>query len=117
MTNKVYIIDMIVHTSWGICLCFCVAILGLSACASTKPLADVITVEGEVWARGNAPFRKYVLTTGQQNHYVLNLEDMAESSFQTPVQARVVGYVYVDQWNGDRFAHLRVSEIEWLGEQ
>lgn len=105
---------MILHTLFARRLWLFLALSSLTACASTTRQAPSIAVEGEIWARGNAPFVRYVLTTDQQNHYVLNLESIEEQSLETPVRARVEGYVYVDQWNGDRFAHLRVSVLDQI---
>ena len=103
---------MILHTPFIRQFVLFLALLSLGACATTTNRAQVIVVEGEVWTRGNAPFTKYVLTTDQQNHYVLNLESLPEQALETPVRLRLEGVVYVDQWNGEPFAYLRVSDMD-----
>jgi hypothetical protein len=86
------------------------AIWTLSGCASTQQPTDVITVTGAVWSRGQAPFTELVLTTEQDNHYVL--AGASQVGIQAPAQWRITGRVYAADWNGERFAHLEVLEAD-----
>lgn len=83
----------------------------VGGCSTSRPPRDVITVTGEVWQRGNAPFTALVLTTDQANDYVL-VVDESRTRIQAPARVRVTGRVYAADWNGIRFAHLEVMEIE-----
>ena len=67
-----------------------VALLLLSGCAGASKASSSISIEGEVWTRGNVPFTAYVLTTDQQNHYILNLEDAVSISIVTPAWVQVI---------------------------
>ena len=85
-----------------------------SACASSTSKIQLIEVEGEVWKRGHEPFAEYILTSDQQNHYVLRWEEPADEGMATPARVRVEGTVYLGEWNGEPFTFLRVSLMEVL---
>ena len=97
------------------CLAFAAGLLAaLSGCAPAPPPApDALTVEGTVTARGAEPFSALVLTTPAQNHYVLTFEPDAEQP-PNPARLRVTGRLYLDEWAGQPFAHLRVDTWEAL---
>ena len=65
-----------------------------------------------VTARGNEPFSAYVLETDDRNYYVLNLEEADRQGYTTPARIRATGTVYVNDWMGRPFTHLRVRS--WL---
>lgn len=86
----------------------------ISGCASAphQATAETITLEGEVMARGQAPFSEYVLETEAGNLYVLRFADEAGTSISTPSRMRVIGRLYSDDWDGRPFAHVQVEEWE-----
>ena len=90
-----------------------VAALFAGGCAfpDTPPPDEPITVEGRVAVRGNEPFAAYVLRTDDRNAYVLTFESGADRP-QTPAHLRVTGTLYLDDWNGRPYAHLRVQAWE-----
>jgi len=84
----------------------------VSGCATTEKTTsdeNTITVEGMVTARGNEPFSAYVLETDSRNFYVLNLEEADRGGFSTPARIRATGSLYLTNWMGRPFTHLRVS--------
>lgn len=89
----------------------------IAACAGSNVPASEISVEGVVTARGNAPFVAQVLETDQQNTYVLVMEDSVRVRVGNPARLRVTGEVFVADWNGRPFTHLRVHRAEVLGDQ
>lgn len=103
---------MRIHTTGGFTLRILMALICFGGCAASSLPASEIEVEGEVWTRGAAPFTALVLTTEQQNHYVLVFDGEVSAPADTPARVWVRGTVYVDRWNGGPFAHLRVREIE-----
>lgn len=82
----------------------------IAGCRTTQPAQDVITVSGEIWTRGNAPFTALVLTTDQDNHYIL--VNNTTTQLKHPSTARITGRVYAADWNGQPFAHLDIIEVE-----
>lgn len=96
---------------------FCCTLL-LAAC-SARPAPDAapdgaITVEGDVTARGNEPFVVYVLETPMRNSYVLTLTPAQEGAFTSPARLRLTGTPYLDDWNNQPHAYLRVHTLEVL---
>lgn len=82
------------------------------ACRSASPPSgDVITVSGEVTVRGNEPFAAYVLETADRNFYVLEMDPETARAISTPSHAEITGEVYLAEWNGRPFAHLRVIDV------
>lgn len=91
-------------------------LLGMGCASSgpaTEPEGTTIVVEGTLSMRGNEPFTALVLETAERNTYVLNVDDMQQEvlDYGTPVRARVSGILYQDTWNGQPYAHLRVTSI------
>ena len=97
-------------------------LLGLCwlGCAGTAPSTDqpldVITVEGRASVRGNTPFTAVMLETDQRNLYVLVLDDADRQTLERelPARLRITGVLYVDDWNGVPYAHLRPTSLEQL---
>ena len=97
-------------------------LLGLCwlGCAGTAPSTnqthaiDVITVEGRASVRGNTPFTAVMLETDQRNLYVLALDDADRQTLENdlPARLRITGVLYVDDWNGVPYAHLRPTSVE-----
>ena len=85
----------------------------LVGCTGTRPAApsEPITVEGRTSVRGNEPFAEYVLQTDDRNAYVLTFEDGADLP-PNPARLRVTGTLYLADWNGRPYAHLRVQSWE-----
>ena len=84
----------------------------LAGCAGTEPPPESpITVEGRTSVRGNEPFAEYVLQTDSRNTYVLAFEDGADAP-PNPARLRVTGTLYLADWNGRPYAHLRVQSWE-----
>ena len=91
-------------------------------CAGTAPSSDqaraldVITVEGQASVRGNTPFTAVMLETNQRNLYVLALNDADRQALERdlPARLRITGILYVDDWNGVPYAHLRPTAMERL---
>lgn len=77
---------------------------------------DVITIEGQITVRGNTPFTALMLETDQRNFYVVVLNEAQRQTLQPtlPARFRITGAVYADDWNGQRFAHLRPIAMERL---
>ncbi len=88
-------------------LVFCCLTAG---CRTTQSAQDIITVSGEIWTRGQAPFTALVLTTDQNNHYVLINKTAIQ--LKNPSTARITGRLYAADWNGQRFAHIDVIDVE-----
>lgn len=89
---------------------------GAAGTASQATPSDVITVEGQATVRGNTPFTGIMLETGQRNTYVLVFDEDEKRTVQAdlPARLRVTGVLYVDDWNGMPYAHLRVTAMERL---
>lgn len=70
-------------------------------------------MEGTVTYRGNEPFAALVLETDQRNLYLLNMADMQTDAIapSTPMRVRATGTLYIEEWNGQPFAHLRVTTL------
>lgn len=81
-----------------------------SACSgpSDQPV-EIVTVEGEVTARGQEPFAEYVLETEGGSLYVINF---GGEPIQTPARLRVTGRLYTALWDGRPFAHVEAAEWE-----
>lgn len=92
---------------------FFAGLLVLAAgCATTAPMTQMTTVEGQVTVVGSEPFTQVLLVTDDRHAYILTGEGtpMTTVANNTPGRFEVTGEVYVDQWNGSRHAHLRVVE-------
>lgn len=100
---------------WCLVAVFCGLMLAAVRCASSSSIAGEIVVEGEVTARGQEPFVVQVLETDDRNAYVLVLDEAQRRQYTNPARIRVAGVVYVAEWNGRPFTHLRVSRIEPAG--
>ena len=84
-----------------------VAVVGCTG-AAVEPVSR-LTVTGQVRIVGNTPFQMPVLTTADNNSYVLIADDdVAIADLQT---YRVTGRLYAAEWNGTRRAHLEVEQI------
>ncbi len=70
-----------------------------------------ITVKGMVTVRGNEPFARPILETDGGNLYVL-VNDRQEAPRHGAY--RVTGSLFLDEWNGMPFTHLRVNHAEVL---
>ena len=83
---------------------------------ATPTRSDVITVEGRASVRGNTPFTGIMLETNQRNTYVLVFDDAEGRALEAdlPARLRVTGDLYVAEWNGMSYAHLRVTTMERL---
>ena len=92
--------------------------LGCAGASGTNQLTsdDVITVEGQVTVRGNVPFTALMLETDQHNLYLLVLGEAERQSLDAtlPARFRITGAVYVDDWNGRPYTHLRPIAMERL---
>lgn len=113
------------HRSKSLCRCkrwltgLFLAVLGAvlaAGCVGSRGAAAEIVVEGMLTARGNAPFVAQVLETDQQNLYVLVMDDSVRVRVGNPSRLRVTGDVFVADWNGRPFTHLRVRRAEVLGD-
>ncbi|MEZ4701864.1 MAG: hypothetical protein R2834_16115 [Rhodothermales bacterium] len=91
-------------------------LLLLAGCSGARPMPNEIVVEGMVTARGNAPFVVQLLETDQQNAYVLVMDEAIRNQYVNPARLRVSGVVYVADWAGRPFTHLRVTRLESLGD-
>lgn len=80
------------------------------ATAPSPVTAEVVTLEGEVTARGQQPISEYVLETETGNLYVLKFPDRGGVS--TPSVMRVTGRLYAAEWDGRPFAHVEVADWE-----
>ena len=80
---------------------------GSNASSSDEP----VTVEGRVTVRGNEPFTAYLLQTDSRNAYVLVFEEGPDAP-QAPARLRVTGALYLADWNGQSYTHLRVQTWE-----
>ncbi len=89
----------------------CLLCMGPASCAADREsVADVVTVEGMVVARGNEPFARYVLETSDRNAYLLVFREAVE----TPARLRVTGRLYLEEWMGRSHAHIEVHAYEEL---
>lgn len=90
-----------------------VTLLAQTGCSSSRT-ADVSIqeVEGMVSVRGNEPFTAVMLQTKEDNWYILDLTPEQRRALVNPSVQRVTGTVYLGDWNGNPFTHLRVAEIE-----
>ena len=92
--------------------------LCMAGCAATSPSVQApITVEGEVVARGQEPFSALVLETAGRNFYVLVFAEAADRralAAQAPLRLRITGEPFLDYWQGQPYAHLRVQRWEQL---
>ncbi|SHK60571.1 hypothetical protein [Rhodothermus profundi] len=97
---------------------FGLGMLVLAGCATQSPPAQPpIVVEGEVVARGQAPFAELVLETAARNYYLLVFEREADRqavAAEAPLWLRVEGTPYLDRWQGLPYTHLRVHRWERL---
>jgi len=96
----------------------CIAILALfaagsafSGCSVPPEKMEILSLEGLITVRGNVPFNAPILETDSRNFYVLKLTTEQQRMLITPERYRVIGRLYLDDWNGKPFAHLEVSEI------
>ena len=90
-----------------------VALTLLAACSGAQMVTEqVVEVEGRVNVRGNEPFTAVVLQTDDNNYYVLTLSEEQRAGLVNPSRQRVRGVVYAGEWNGQRWAHLRVQALE-----
>ncbi len=89
-----------------------VAALGAAGCSGSRAVPDRIAVVGDVSSRGQEPFTVQMLETDQQNLYILVLDEGQRRSYVTPARVHVTGIVYVDEWAGRPYTHLRVERIE-----
>lgn len=91
------------------------ALFGVSSivmgCSVPPEKLEILSLEGLVTVRGNVPFNAAILETDARNFYVLKLTTEQQSMLITPARYRVIGRLYLDDWNGKPFAHLEVREI------
>ena len=93
-------------------LLFAAATLSAGCAGTNAPAADEpITVEGRVTVRGNEPFTAHVLQTDSRNAYVLTFEEGTDVP-PNPARLRATGTLYLAEWNGQSYAHLRVQSWE-----
>lgn len=90
--------------------------LGCASGTAQLTSEDVITVEGQVTLRGNTPFTALMLETDQHNLYVLVMGEAQRQALEStlPARFRITGAIYADDWNGQRFTHLRPIALERL---
>ena len=86
-------------------------LLFVSGCQSQNVPTDEVTVNGLVQVMGNEPFTAVILQTTSSNSYILKMSNELRQSFLTPARLRVVGRVYLDDWNGKPWAHIEVKEL------
>lgn len=88
------------------------ALLLLASCrTAAPPVAGNLTIEGEVTIRGNEPFAEPFLETDDGALYVLTF-DGEPPRLATPRRYRLAGTLYLDDWQGQPYAHFRVKTIE-----
>ena len=89
-----------------------VLLLGCTGCAGSAPAAgDQISTTGTVTVRGNEPFTAVVLTTADRNSYILELTPDQRTALVTPSEQDVTGLLFLADWNGRPYAHIRVQNI------
>ena len=71
-----------------------------------------ITVSGRAVVMGNVPFTALILETKDRNSYILTMGNAMRDSLMTPAQIEVEGELYLAEWNGKPFAHIRVSQLK-----
>ena len=69
-------------------------------------------MDGRVTVRGNEPFTAVILETESGNWYKLDLTPAQRTGLANPSWQKVVGEVYLGDWNGRPFATLRVRSLE-----
>ncbi|NQV72947.1 hypothetical protein HQ496_07480 [bacterium] len=72
----------------------------------------LITVSGRAVVMGNVPFTALILETKEHNSYILKMDEAMRDSLMTPAQIEVLGELYLAEWNGKPFAHIRVSQLK-----
>lgn len=87
-------------------------VLLVSACAGTGVMPEVLDVEGTITVNGNEPFTAVILRTPSRNYYILKMSTEMRQALITPAYRRVIGRLYLDEWNGRDFAHLDVHRME-----
>jgi hypothetical protein len=92
---------------------FVVATLA-TGCASIQQAQSeaAITVSGMAMVMGNVPFTALILETKDRNSYILTMGNAMRDSLMTPAQIEVEGELYLAEWNGKPFAHIRVSQLK-----
>ena len=95
----------------GLCWLGCA---GTDAPSDQARALDVITVEGQASVRGNTPFTAVMLETDQRNLYVLALDEADRHTLERelPARLRITGVLYLGDWNGLPYAHLRPTSVE-----
>ncbi len=84
-----------------------------TGCSSSRTAEmDLTEVEGTVTVRGNEPFTAVMLQTNEDNWYILDLTPEQRSGLVNPSVQRVRGSVYLGDWNGRPFTHMKVAQIE-----
>lgn len=73
--------------------------------------SDHITVEGRAVVMGNVPFTALMLQTEDRNSYILKMDAEERAELMTPARVRVSGVLYLDDWNGRPYAHIRVLKL------
>lgn len=89
----------------------------VSGCATMHQSSDQITVEGRAVVMGNVPFAALILETKDHNSYILKMDAALRDSLMTPAMIRVKGQLYLDNWNGRPFAHIRVASFEHVASE
>lgn len=90
-----------------------VALLIQTGCSSSRTAEmDLAEVQGTVTVRGNEPFTAVMLQTMEDNWYILDLTPEQRSGLVNPSVQRVRGQIFLGDWNGRPFTHLKVVEIE-----
>jgi len=99
------------HGPRFLCLFALLTMLGGCTVGAALPVAEVITVTGDITVRGNEPFTEVVLITQENNWYVLDLTRDQRAALMTPARARVTGILRLGEWSGRPFTRLKVDEL------
>ena len=98
-------------SGWLSIVCLFVAGTVIHGCATVQNAeVNSITVEGYTIVMGNEPFAEVILTTSDNNSYVLKMNQDLRGTLTTPAQLRVSGRLYLSTWDGRPFAHIDVVE-------
>jgi len=87
-----------------------------SGCTTMHQASNQITVQGKAIVMGNMPFAALILQTDGNNSYILKMEGAMRDSLMTPAYINVSGTLYLDEWNGLPFAHIRVDSFRFVDE-
>jgi hypothetical protein len=87
-----------------------------AARAAARGDVDLITVEGRVTLRGPRAENVVMLETDQHNLYILVLEEVDGRALRAnlPGRFRITGSLFLNEWDGKTFTHLRPVSLECL---